>query len=267
MTAATHFSPPSLPDNRAVIDKAVSLLAAFQGDAKGGLGVSELARRADLSKSTAFRLLGMLQRNGVVERVGSDYRLGPTLQELGRQRYAPEHDRIRDALIPYVVDLYELTHETVHLAVLDGTDIMYLAKLHGHRRVRSPSRVGGRVPAYCTAMGKVLLAYDQDAVDETLRIGIPARTKKTITSASVLRERLNQVRLEGVAFDDEELTPGLSCVAVPVMLRKALPVAALSVSASTGRLDTRTLVPAMRRVSYAASQALSHTLPPLTGRG
>lgn len=249
-------------DDRAVIDKAVSLLKAFRGEARAGVGVSELARRSDLSKSTAYRLLGMLQRNGIVERVGSDYRIGQTLQDLGGQRYSPTQDRIRDALTPYVVDLYELTHETVHLAVLDGTDIVYLSKLHGHRTPRSPSRVGGRVPAYCTAVGKALLAYDEEAFEETIRMGLPARTSKTITGASALRDELDRIRSEGVAFDDEELAPGLNCVAVPVMPRRGLPIAALSASGSTCSMDSRKLAPSVRRIGFEASQALSRRLPP-----
>ena len=110
----------SARDDRTAVDKAMSLLNAFGNDSMVGVGVSELARRADLSKSTAFRLLGMLQRNGAVERAGNAYRLGKMIQDLGTTQESALHGRMRDALTPYLADLYELTKQTVHLAVLQG---------------------------------------------------------------------------------------------------------------------------------------------------
>src|SRR5215204_7135594 len=99
-------------DARAAVDKAISLLAAFRTEAHTGLGVSELARRSDMSKSTAFRLLQSLMRNGVVEKSGTSYRLGAQLQSLTARQDTPRHAAIRDALTPFLADLYELTHET-----------------------------------------------------------------------------------------------------------------------------------------------------------
>ncbi|WP_433476270.1 IclR family transcriptional regulator [Spirillospora sp. CA-142024] len=240
-------------DDRAAVDKAVSLLLSFGDQAGAGIGVSELARRARMSKSTAFRLLGVLERNGVVEKVGPKYRLGERLHELGSRVYVPDHARIRDALIPFLTDLYELTHETVHLAALHGTDVVYLAKLHGHRPARSPSRIGGRVPAYCTAVGKVLLAYDHEALEQVLRADLRPLTTNTVTDPERLVREIAGIRREGVAFDHEESTPGLSCVAVPVLGPGGRAVAAMSVAALTGRLDIRAQAPALRRMSAAAA--------------
>jgi DNA-binding IclR family transcriptional regulator len=244
-------------DERASVDKALSLLTVFGAEAYTGVGVSELARRARLSKSTAFRLLGVLERNGVIERVGSDYRLGQKLHELGARVYAPDHDRLREVLTPFLIDLYELTHETVHLAVLHGGDVVYLNKLYGHRPVRSPSRIGGRAPAYCTGVGKALLAYHHDAAERVLASQLKPLTPRTLSQTEALRSALATIRSEGIAFDDEEAFVGLSCVAVPVLGPSGRPVAALSVAGATGRLDTRSQAPALRRVSYAASRALA----------
>lgn len=243
-------------DDRAAIDKAVSLLVSFGDQANTGLGVSELARRSGLSKSTAFRVLGSLERNGVVERVGSDYRLGRRLLELGTRVYAPEADRIRDVLTPFLADLYELTHETVHLAALHGTDVVYLAKLYGHRPAPSPSRVGGCIAAYCTAVGKALLAYDHEAATRTLRSPLRPFTARTLCDPTRLSEHLDAVRRDGIAFDHEEALAGLTCVAVPVLGPAGRAVAALSVSGATGRFDPYAQAGALRRVSHAASQAL-----------
>jgi DNA-binding IclR family transcriptional regulator len=242
-------------DDRAAIDKAISLLVAFGDRASTGLGVSELARRAQLSKSTAFRVLGMLERNGVVERVGTNYRLGARLHELGWAVYAPGHERIRDLLIPFLTDLYELTRETVHLATLHGTEVVYLAKLYGHRPVPSPSRIGGRLPAHCTAVGKALLAYDPDAAAAALCVPLRRFTAHTITDPVMLAAELDTIRREGIAFDNEESQLGLNCVAAPVISPRGGVVAALSISGPRGRIDTRRLATDLRRVSASASQA------------
>ncbi|MEU6408199.1 IclR family transcriptional regulator [Microbispora sp. NPDC046933] len=244
-------------DDRAAVEKAVNLLESFGSQGSTGIGVSELARRAELSKSTAFRLLGVLERNGVVEKVGQKYRLGERLHELGRQVLAPGHDQVRDALLPFMTDLYELTRGTVHLAALRGIEVVYLFKLHGHRPVPSPSRIGGRAPAHCTAVGKVLLAYDHDALDRVLCTELRRHTPSTITDRAGLAEQIGRVRAEGVAFDDQEAAPGLSCVAVPVFGAPGKVVAAMSVSGPTGRFDTRAQAASLRRVGAAASQQLT----------
>jgi DNA-binding IclR family transcriptional regulator len=248
----------TMRDDRAAVEKAVTLLACFGGQAGSGIGVSELARRADLSKSTAFRLLTVLERNGVVEKVERKYRLGQRLHELGRDAYVAEHDWIRDSLTPYVIDLYESTHETVHLGALHGTDVVYLSKLYGHRQVRSPSRIGGRIPAYCTAVGKALLAHDPAALERVLEGELRPLTASTIVDPHRLMEEIARVRDEGVAYDDEEATPGLSCVAVPVLGYAGKAVAALSVSTATGRLDTRSQAAMLRRIATEAAHGLVH---------
>jgi DNA-binding IclR family transcriptional regulator len=235
------------------VDKAVSLLLAFGEQASTGVGVSELARRAELSKSTAFRVLGLLARNGVVERIGREYRLGARLHELGSHVYSTDHDRVRDQMTPFVTDLYERTHETVHLAALHGTDVVYLAKLYGHRRVPSPSRVGGRVPAHATAVGKALLAHEPEMLDAVLAAGLPAITPSTISDPSVLLDQLAAVRRTGVAHDLEEMRSGLFCVAMPILDSTGRPVAALSVSAGA-HVDLRRIEATLRQVGAEAAR-------------
>ncbi|MEV7085539.1 IclR family transcriptional regulator [Streptomyces sp. NPDC093085] len=248
-------------DDRAAVDKAISLLVALGDRASNGAGVTELARRARLSKSTAHRVLGMLERNGVVERVGTDYRLGERLHHLGRAVYAPDSDGVRDLLLPYLSDLYEATRETVHLSVLNDTHVVYLAKLYGHRSPPVPSRIGGRLPAHATAVGKVLLAYDSEAVERALGEPLASFTDRTIHRPDELLTELDLIRRTGVAFDDEEYQPGLVCVAAAVLGRSGRPVAALSVAGRRARTDTRRLSGDVRRVAAAASRAWPSRLP------
>ncbi|EOM78543.1 IclR family transcriptional regulator [Rhodococcus rhodnii] len=243
-------------DDRAAIDKAVSLLACFGEDGLTGVGVSELARRADLSKSTTHRVLAMLERNGVVERVGTDYRLGNRLHEIGRTMYAPGQEELRDRLIPFLAELFAATQETVHLAALYDTDVVYLAKLYGHRQVPSPSRIGHRIPAHCTAVGKALLAYDPDAMQAALAAPLRRYTDRTIVDPVALATELSAIRRLGIAVENGEIQSGLSCVAVPVIGPSGRPVAALSVSGATDRLDVRTHAATLRRVASDAARVL-----------
>jgi len=244
-------------DGRAAVDKAMSLLTSFGQEAHSGVGVSELARRSGLSKSTAFRILGMLERNHAVERVGSDYRLGAELHNLGGRVYAPQHSVVRDVLTPFLADLYEATRQTVHLAVLHGADILYINKLYGHRSVASPSRVGGRAPAHCTAVGKALLAYSGQDAEALIGSQLASRTTHTITDIGQLRVELSQVRRTGVAFDREETREGLVCVGGVVTGAGSRPIAAFSVSGQASRYSPASAEPALRRVCLAASRALS----------
>ena len=255
MTAAVV---EQIRDDRAAIDKAFSLLVAFGDQASTGLGVSELARRTNLSKSTAFRVLGMLERNAMVERVGTNYRLGARLHELGRGVYAPAHERVRDLLLPFLTELFEATKHTVHLAALHGTEVVYLSKLYGHRTVPAPSRIGGRLPAQCTAVGKVLLAYDPDAYNAALAGPLPRLTRRSISDPARLAADFARIRRDGVAEDLEESQIGLNCVAAPVFGRHGRPVAGMSVSAPRGT-DMRPLTANLRRVCASASQALARS--------
>ena len=255
--AKTAAAAEGTRDDRAAIDKAVSLLLAFGDQSSAGVGVSELARRAALSKSTAFRVLGMLERNGVVERVGRQYRLGARLDQLGRDVYSRQHERVRDLLIPFLGELYERTHQTVHLGALHGTDVVYLGKLYGHRRPPCPSRIGGRIPAHATAIGKALLAHDPDACEHALNGTLQRLTRATIVDPINLAAELDRVRRTGVAYDREEVQQGLHCVAVPVLSNGGRPIAALSVSVSTST-ELIQVEPILRHVAGNAAHFLAH---------
>ncbi|GAA3590500.1 IclR family transcriptional regulator [Klugiella xanthotipulae] len=244
-------------DERTAVEKALSLLEAFGADAPTGMGVSALARRAQLSKSTAFRLLALLERKNAVERVGTSYRIGPMLNALGAGSDSRLHDTLRDFLTPYLAELYEQTRQTVHLAVLTGTEVIYLNKLHGHRRVPTPSKIGGRVPAYRTAVGKTLLALNEVASTAAGRGTFDAPTPTTITGAAQLERELDDIRRRGVAYDNGESLPELVCVAAPVMGPQGRPVAAFSVAGQRGFFSPEEQAEALRRLCFAASRALS----------
>lgn len=247
-----------LDENRTSVDKAIDVLKAFGDEANIGVGVSELARRAELSKSTTFRLLGMLERNEIVERIGTAYRFGRTIQLFGAQSSdSKKHDRVRDLLTPFLADLFVATHLTVQLAVLDGQHVIYLNKLEGHQRLRTPSRIGGRMPTYCTAVGKIFLALDQGAAAQALHARRHPWTPHTITEESALRLELARVRKEGIAHDRGEALETLSCIAAPIIDDHGVPVAALSVSGPSDTFRAHEHEHTLRQVSFAASRTMA----------
>jgi DNA-binding IclR family transcriptional regulator len=256
VSAAKHEAPGK--DHRTSVDKSVAVLKAFGDEANIGVGVSELSRRAGLSKSTTFRLLAMLERNGMVERIGTAYRFGRTIQMLGAQSSdSRKHDQVRDLLTPFLADLFVATHLTVQLAVVEGRHVVYLNKLEGHQRLRSPSRIGGHMPAYCTAVGKVFMALDPDAAEQALAAERHPWTANTIVEEHALRIELARVRKEGIAYDRGESLETLSCIAAPVLNRRGAPVAALSVSGPSDTFRAHEHEHTLRQVAFAASRTLS----------
>ncbi|MGN6426937.1 MAG: IclR family transcriptional regulator [Leifsonia sp.] len=242
-------------DSRTAVDKATSVLRAFGTDADVGVGVSELARRAELSKSTTFRLLATLERNGFVERAGTAYRIGRVVHDLGAQASTHDLDTVRDLMTPHLADLYEATHRTVQLAMLRGSHVVYLNKLEGHQRLRSPSRIGGRMPTYCTGVGKALLAFDAGAAHVALASPRRAWTAGTIVGEAELAEELRRVRHAGVAVDRGETLESLVCVAAPVFGANGLAIAALSVSGDAATFNPASVEHILRRVCVTASRA------------
>lgn len=219
------------------VGKALALLDAFDF-VHMSLGVSELARRTGIPKSTAFRLLAILEQRKLIERQGTRYILGQRLFELGNRVSFCRPRSLRDLALPFLSDLYELTHETVHLAVLEGTDVLYLEKLFGHQQVRAPSVVGGRVPAYCSAIGKALLAASgTEQTQAVLERGLAPRTGYTIVNPSMFLEELRLVRTKGIAFDREESKIGVNCIASPIVTRSGRLVGAVSICGPTGRFS------------------------------
>jgi DNA-binding IclR family transcriptional regulator len=201
-------------------------------------------------------MVRQLEGVGALERTARGWRLGVRMFELGQ--LVPSQLRLRERALPFMSDLYEATHQTIHLAVLEGSDVVYVEVIAGHHKVRSPSRRGGRVPAHCTALGKVLLAFapEPPALDGP---ALEMLTPKSIGKRAELRRILGDVRRTGLAFDDEEAMLGLCCVAAPVTDHRAV-VAALSISMPIGGpITPREAAPVVRTAASALSRALGMT--------
>ncbi|WAZ25354.1 IclR family transcriptional regulator [Streptomyces cinnabarinus] len=246
------------PPPKSVLARGAALLRAC-GDAGAPLALAELALRTGLPKPTVHRLLGELVRLGLVERTGEGtYRIGLGLFVLGVS--APSVCELRDAALPYLGDLHEATHENVHLAVPDGTDTLFLEKVTGRRATPIVSRTGGRLPAHCTATGKVFLALDPGPRDpRPPRGALPRLTPRTLVLPGQLARDLALTRARGYGVNLEEAEIGVSAVAAPVYAhgRDSRPVGAISVTGGTRRLDVERLGARVCAAARALTRALS----------
>ena len=236
----TSTLPVEATTPSAVIDRVSLVLDSFDGP--GRLTLAQVVRRTGLPRSSAHRMLDRLVQLRWLRRIGRDYELGMRLVELGS--LAVHQDRLHKAATPLLHELHRATGLVVHLAVLDGTDVVYLDKIGDRMAAAIPTRVGGRQPAHCAAVGKAILAYGQDP--ETVDLNA-RKTRFSITSPTQLAMELAKVRAHGVAFDREESLPGFGCVAAPIG-EPGDAVAAVSVCGPMNRMmfDQRRAPPVRR---------------------
>ena len=221
-------------------DRVLRILQSFAPyDRDVSLG--DIAERVELPKSSVHRLLVTLIAHGFVERDDSTrrYKLGIKLFELGS---AAIHERgLQGSAQPALDELSRVTGETCHLAVLSGTEAVYVYKLDGTSSIIMSSRVGGRAPVHATSIGKVLTAWSSPEVMALVRKApMKASTRNTITSFRAFDAELQKVRASGYALDLEEFEMGLRCIAAPVRDQSARVIAALGIAGPRSRLgDTR----------------------------
>lgn len=236
--------------------KALAVLSAFESS-RAVLGVSDLARLADVSKSTAHRLVQELISHGYVKRNGDRYQLSERMWELGNQVRALRPNGLRDRAMPYMAELFSESRETIHLGVLAGTEVLYLEKIHGHTAIPCQTSTGSRRPTYCTALGKAMVAFaDQEAVEANMNVDFRRFTGHTYTGPGQLYRALHQVRESGIATDFEEFQVGLTCIASPILSKSGSLVGALSISSVTSRGDIRRFTPALSRATRELSARL-----------
>jgi IclR family pca regulon transcriptional regulator len=249
------------------LERGLAILAEFR-PATPELGITDLARSLGLSRSTSHRYVATLARLGYLQQNAATrkYRLGPRVLDLGFA--AINSMELRQVSSPHLQRLADETGHTVNMAILDGTDIVYIdrcrASQPGQREIDLDLHIGSRLPAYCTSMGKVLLAYlEADRQAELLeRIELPDRGPNTITTRAALADELVRVRARGVAVNNEELAYGLRSIAVPVRGQGDAVVAAINLAVHTSAASIEELVdrlsPKLQREAAAISTLLGH---------
>lgn len=230
----------------AVIDRMSELLGEFQD--RGHLTLSELSERTGLPRSSAHRLLTQLVEMGWIRREARTYALGRSVFELGA--LAQHHDVLHRAAHPILQELHSATGLVAHLGVLDGQDVRYLDKV-GRGPVPLPSRVGGRQPAYRTALGKALIAHSRvDPMSATRVHTLPAGMDSTR-----LRSEIARIRERHIAQEREESVAGVACIAAPIGDGRRC-VGALSVTGDVESVDVVQLATPVRVAARAVWQAM-----------
>jgi len=267
MTTASPSPLPSLPPRNAdggrlsSVASSIRLLKAFSEE-QVEIGISDLAKRLGVAKSTVHRLAVTLVADGMLEQnpATGKYRLGLSLFRLGSlvRRRMDVSNEARSLLR----DLREKVNETVHLAVLDGAEIMYVFNLESTQAIRMRSDVGVRKPAYCTAEGQAILAYQPlELIDRVLSHGLAARTPQTVTDPAALKKVLEGVRARGCAIEDEESELGMRCIAAPLRNDVGEVVAAIGLAGPVSRLSKKALsthIPHVIETAAAISARLGH---------
>lgn len=247
-------------NNSASLRRALAILLELGEDAGSrGYTVTDLCARLDMNKSTLLRLLAPLIEARLVEQGSTGrYRLGWRNAQLG-QSYLEGLD-LRTSMQDVLFGLTEQTSETTHLVIADFPEVVYVDKVDSPLPVRMFSRVGAHNPAYCTSVGKAMLAYaDDETIAGVIAGGMPERTANTLTTGAALRDNLETVRHRGYAIDDIENEEGIRCVAAPVFDHNGKAVAAVSISGPVSRV-TKAKVAELGKLAIEAADEISRRL-------
>lgn len=246
----------SAADPSSTARKTVEILEAL-ANSTGSLGLNELARHLNSSRSSVVRIISALEKAGLVRRDSETRRMSLTFRLLALGSAALDQLPWYSLCKPHVAELSNEVGEIGHLAVLDGPDIIYLAKSEPSDPAPFVAHVGGRASAYCTGLGKVLLAAKSRAELEAHMQLYPlvARTSKTITDVAVMQKELDLIRRRGYAIDNEENREGIKCIAAPIADYRGITIAAISVAMPAYRLPDRAVAAMAGKVRDAAARA------------
>jgi IclR family transcriptional regulator, pca regulon regulatory protein len=245
------WSIPSLREPRysQSLERGLAILGCFTPK-RPVLGIADIADDLGMSRSTTHRYVITLVALGYLEQGASrKYRLGLRVTDLGMS--ALNSTGLREHAHPYLEELRQRTSYTVNLAVLEGTDILYVDRVRSFRRgqgsIDLDLHIGSRLPAYCTSMGKLLLANLPEPEQRELltSIKVTKRGPNTITSKKALREELEEVHAAGFAVNDEELAPELYTIAAPVRNEARDVVAAVNLAAHSSMISLEEMVDAL----------------------
>ena len=239
------------------VGSALDVMECFATD--GELGVSDIARRLGVAKSTAHRLLQTLASRGFVEQVShsGQYRLGMHLYELGALALA--RNELRHAALPFLRQVATATGLTVNLSVPDGPDVVFVERIENSDGLRILGHFGRRLPAHTTSSGKAIAAWNAAADLARRRAGFPPRVSHTVRTEADWDRCLENVRKLGYAVSHSESFDGASSVAVPVIVRRVA-IASVSVFGPSDMIQPQVdrlvpvLVAASRRIARAHSR-------------
>lgn len=237
------------------IDRALDIIEKLVKGEKS-MGVTEISDSLGLHKSTVYRLLATLVYRGYVEQdENGAYKVGLKLFEIGGN--VLNKMDLRKRIKPYLINLQEETRETVHLGILDKGEVIYIDKEETTETIRMYSEIGGRVKAYCTSLGKVLLAYNNIDINRLYPGDCLQRyTENTIADKKLLIEHLLSVKKQGYAIDDQEQELGIRCIGGPIFNFNGDIIAAFSIAGPTTRI-TKERVLSLAKIIMKYSKIIS----------
>lgn len=234
------------------VDRA-SMIIKLLGKKGCPMKLTEIAEELDINKSTLHGIISTLKYHGFIDqdKETQKYRLGMYFVHLGN--IVTKSLDIRTITSPIIAEVCEKLSETIHIGTLDGQEVVYVDKKESNQSMRIFTTIGARNPAYCTGVGKALLAYaDEDLLIRILPNKLPAITKHTITDKVTLLNELRKIREDGIAFDNEENIEGLTCIASPIFDGTGTAKYSISVSGPTIRMTEDKINEAVSVIKEAA---------------
>jgi IclR family pca regulon transcriptional regulator len=263
----TRIPPEAVahPAHSQSLERGLAILSAF-GAGRSLIGVSELARELGLGRSTTHRYVATLARLGYLQQDESSrrYRLGLRVLDLGFS--ALNSMELRDIAEPHLQQLSDETGHTVNMAILDGAHIVYIVRCRSssvaQREIDLNLHVGALLPAYCTSMGKVLLAHlpEGERRAALASTDFARRGPNTITTAATLEKELVHVRCSGFALNDEELAYGLRSIAMPIRTQTGEVAAAINLAAHRSMISIDDLIARLSPVLRYSADEISARL-------
>jgi IclR family KDG regulon transcriptional repressor len=212
------------------VERALAVLLCFSRNTPE-LTLTQIAERVELNKSTVHRLLATLDQNRFIQRDSATGAYRPGIRLMQFAYLMLEQNDLRRYAAPFLRRLWEQYRETVDLAVLDNAEVVYLEVLESPQRVKLAAAIGQRLPAFCTATGKALLAFmDDETIQRVIDNGMPKYTDRTILSREALLENLRAIRAMGFAISEQEYEEGINAVAAPILDTNGYPIASIAVA-------------------------------------
>lgn len=236
------------------VDRALDILLCFSTNSPE-LTMTQIAERTSMNKSTVHRLLATLEAKRFVERdqLTGLYRPGNRLLQMAFLTL--ERDDLRSVASPFLKSLNDLHRETITLSIIDEMDVVYIDVLESPQSVKMSARPGKRMPAYCTASGKVIMAYSsEELLGKIYAQGFTRYSPSTVTDPKVMEHILELVRERGFAYSEEEYEEGINAVASPILDAKMQPLAAIAVAGPAYRLPVKRLLEIGPSIAEAARQ-------------
>lgn len=241
------------------IDRAVAILDCFSEEKKE-LRLSEISERLGLNKSTVHGIISTLKYHGFIsqDEETQKYKLGIRFVQFGD--LVINSMNIRNAAVPVIDAVCERIEETVHIAMLDGLDVVWIEKRECTKSIKTSTKIGARLPAYTTADGKIIICYqNKDKIKNYLPKRIPQYTKNTITNKGEFIKKLEEMKKNGYAIDNEEYVEGLKCVAAPIFDHNGKVRFSLSTTGPAFRMDEERIKELIVIIKEAANE-ISHRI-------